>query len=93
MLTMPMWSEEGNAAPALPAWEEIELLCAQTVDRLELRLLVRGRPCGSLRAETDAQGRAALQHLEGEDWERGLLLEAFEEAQLLEHLEGEHHGR
>ena len=91
MLTMPMWSDEGSVAPALPGWEEIELLCAQTTDLLDMRLRVRGRLCGSLRAEKDAQGHAALQCLEGEDWERALLLEAFEEARLLEHLEGRHH--
>lgn len=93
MLTMPTWPEEGDAAPALPAWEEIELLCAQTDGHLDLRLLVRGKPCGSLHAEKDAQGYAALRCLEGEEWERVLLLEAFEEAQFLESPEGGRHGR
>jgi len=93
MPTMPMRPDEGNSTPALPAWEEIELLCMRTAGHLDMRLLVRGRVCGSLCVEEDADGHAALRRLEGEDWEKTLLLEAFEEAQFPDRSEGEHHGR
>jgi len=93
MPMISMRSDERMLAPALPAWEEMELLRTRTAGHLDMRLLVRGKICGSLCAEEDAEGHAALRRLEGEGWEKTLLLEAFEEAQFPDRSEGEHRGR